>query len=98
MTHDGRSRHAKGRDIYDLLWYLADPGWPAPNLVLLNNALQQTGWTGVVTADNWREIIAARLRELTWDRVRADVTPFLEAPTAALLTRENLLRLLGVAS
>jgi hypothetical protein len=36
--------YTKGRDIYDLLWYLSDPEWPPPNLVLLNNALQQTGW------------------------------------------------------
>lgn len=38
--------YAKGRDLYALLWYLSDPGWPAPNLVLLNNALQQSGWPG----------------------------------------------------
>ena len=29
----------KGRDLFDLLWYLSDPEWPQPNLVLLNNAL-----------------------------------------------------------
>jgi hypothetical protein len=33
----------KGRDLYDLLWYLSDPGWPAPNLAMLNNALRQAG-------------------------------------------------------
>ena len=22
--------YTKGRDLYDLVWYLADPGWPAP--------------------------------------------------------------------
>jgi hypothetical protein len=38
--------YLKGRDLYDLLWYLSDPNWPAPNLILLNNALQQTDWTG----------------------------------------------------
>ncbi len=27
---------AKGRDIYDLVWYLSDPTWPSPNLELLN--------------------------------------------------------------
>lgn len=26
------------RDLYDLLWYLSDPDWPAPNLRFLNNA------------------------------------------------------------
>ena len=38
--------YTKGRDIYDLLWYLSDPTWPQPNLVLLNNALAQTNWAG----------------------------------------------------
>ena len=36
--------YPKGRDFYDLLWYLADSDWPAPNLELLNNALRQTKW------------------------------------------------------
>ena len=36
--------YSKGRDLYDLLWYLSDPAWPPPNLDLLNNALAQTDW------------------------------------------------------
>ena len=35
--------YVKGRDFFDLLWYLSDPGWPSPNLTLLNRALAQTG-------------------------------------------------------
>lgn len=37
-------KYTKGRDLYDLMWYLSDPTWPAPNLIQLNNALKQTGW------------------------------------------------------
>jgi len=88
--------YTKGRDLFDLLWYLSDPGWPAPNLMLLNNALRQTGWDGTeVTEGNWREITAEKLRTLSWDQVAADVRPFLE-PSAdpGLLTLENLLRAL----
>ncbi len=89
--------YVKGRDIYDLLWYLSDPNWPAPNLTLLNNALQQTGWTGVSLAEhNWREIVRDRLQALAWDRVAADVRPFLEPGTDLnLLTFENVMRLLS---
>ena len=88
--------YSKGRDIYDLLWYLSDPDWPAPNLVLLSNALQQTGWSGEeVREDTWRAIIRARLQKLSWGQVIADVRPFLEADAASLLSRENLLRVLG---
>jgi hypothetical protein len=89
--------YPKGRDIYDLLWYLSDPRWPQPNLVLLNNALQQTGWTGgELTASNWREVMRDCVRQLDWGKVMADVRPFLEPGTdSQLLTRENLLRALG---
>lgn len=82
----------KGRDIYDLIWYLSDPGWPSPNLTLLNNALDQTGWSrGALTEDDWRGAIRERLEELDWTRIVADVRPFLESPSdVSLLTRENL--------
>jgi len=89
--------YLKGRDIYDLLWYLSDPNWPAPNLTLLNNALQQTGWAGAsLTEHNWREMVRNRLQTLAWDQVVADVRPFLE-PSANLdlLTLENVKRVLG---
>lgn len=90
-------RYAKGRDLYDLLWYLSDPAWPGPNLMLLNNALRQTGWTGPeLTAETWRGGVRERLKGLAWDRVVADVRPFLEAGAdPSLLTMDNLLRLLG---
>ncbi len=72
--------YAKGRDIYDLLWYLSNPTWPQPNPVLLNNTLAQTNWTGgVVTADNWREQIGERLRLLNWLDFQADVRLFVGA-------------------
>jgi predicted nucleotidyltransferase component of viral defense system len=88
--------YTKGRDVYDLLWYLSDPEWPAPNLTLLNNALQQTGWDAeLLTGDNWRRIVRDRLIAVDWEQVVADVQPFLE-PTADLgiLQLENLMRVL----
>lgn len=88
--------YAKGRDLYDLLWYLSDPNWPAPNLVLLNNALAQTGWQGgALTAANWRERVRERLRLLHWGNIIADVRPFVEPGfDLNLLTLENLGRVL----
>jgi hypothetical protein len=72
-------RYTKGRDLYDLAWYLSDPGWPEPNIVLLDNALRQTGWKGPpVTEQNWRQSVAARLDTVDWKFARADVSPFLE--------------------
>lgn len=88
--------YTKGRDVYDLLWYLSDPEWPEPNLKLLNNALRQTGWDRPYPSErNWREIIRERLLTLDWDRAAADVRPFLESSDVLdLLTRENVLRAL----
>ena len=88
--------YPKGRDLYDLLWYLSDPGWPLPNLTLLNNALRQTGWKGAdLTLVKWRETIRRRLKTLKWERAVADVRPFLERRAEVdLLTPENLMRLL----
>lgn len=92
--------YAKGRDFYDLIWYLSDPGWPSPNLRLLNNALCQSGWGGgVLDAQNWRNAVAGRLGDLDWERIVADVSPFLDAHVnRELLTRENLMKLLGISA
>lgn len=89
-------RYTKGRDVYDLVWYLADRSWPAPNLALLNSALAQTGWKGpVVTVDNWRRLIVERMKAINWANVSADVRPFLEhSAEADLITQENVLSVL----
>lgn len=89
--------YLKGRDLYDLLWYLSDPAWPPPNLALLNNALQQTAWPGPVLTDtNWRQVVQTRLQEANWSQAAADVRPFLESGAAvALLTLDNLARVLA---
>ncbi len=88
--------HLKGRDLYDLLWYLSDPEWPPPNLTLLNNALRQTGWEReALTAQTWRAVVRQRLESIAWEQVLADVRPFLEAGAAHdLLTPANLIKLL----
>ena len=87
----------KGRDLYDLLWYLSDPEWPDPNLILLSNALKQTEWTcPALTDQNWKAVLRECLEGVAWDSVREDVAPFLErADEIELLTRENIFSLLA---
>jgi len=89
--------YTKGRDVYDLFWYLSNRRWPEPNLVLLNNALEQTGWKkGELTVDSWRKVIRKRLKDLNWDRVVDDVAPFLEKEAELeLLTLDNIKSLLN---
>jgi len=82
--------------VYDLVWYLSDRSWPAPNLAYLANALAQTGWDGpAVSEENWRGLVLERLESADWRTVRKDVEPFLERPQElALLTLENVRTLL----
>ena len=90
-------RWTKGRDLFDLAWYLTRADRPSPNLTLLRNALEQTGWKGPrVEEKNWRGIVRRRVRALDWAAVVADVDPFLEEPgDRRLLDRDLLLAELG---
>ena len=65
-------------------------------LVLLNNALCQTGWAGdALGPESWRDVLRTRLQELDWGRAVSDVRPFLEpGADLELLTLDNLLSLL----
>jgi hypothetical protein len=86
-------RWTKGRDLYDLLWYLSDPGWPGPNLVMLEAALAQTGWTGpAMEGGGWQRALADRLGEVDWREATDDVRRFVEPGVdVAVLTEEILL-------
>lgn len=56
----------------------------------------KSDWSsGSLTPETWRLPVAAKIRDLDWDRVTADVRPFLEkAGEIDLVTRENTLKLL----
>jgi hypothetical protein len=86
-------KYTKGRDLYDLAWYLSDPDWPAPNLVQLNHALEQTGWGGpAATPENWRELIGKKLDAVDWEQARRDVSPFLERSQDVDYVSESMLK------
>lgn len=84
-------KYAKGRDWYDLVWYLSQRPPVVPNLPMLQNALDQTQGVGRHSAPSWRKLLRARLAALNIQAVCDDVSPFLERPQdASLLTRDNL--------
>lgn len=88
-------KYDKGRDWYDLLWYLSQRPAPTPNPTLLQNALDQTQGVGQFNAHKWREFVVDRLQRLDMPGVQKDVLPFLERQADAdLLNRENLKTLL----
>ena len=86
----------KGRDLYDLVWYLSDRKWPAPNLELLNASLKQTSWNGPLLIEkNWKEHLWKRLKDIDWDTAQDDVRPFLERERdIQLVTADTLKKLL----
>lgn len=72
-------KYTKGRDLYDLMWYASDPGWPTPNLRLLNNSIAQNDWSGPPLNDaNWRGLVLERLSRVDWPKARAETQEFLE--------------------
>jgi predicted nucleotidyltransferase component of viral defense system len=69
--------YIKGRDWYDLYWYLNQTQWPSPNIDMLNQALAQSGWQkGLVTESKWPAYVLERLATLNWQRVIDDVQRF----------------------
>jgi len=88
--------YVKGRDLYDIFWYLSDPSWPKPNIEFLKNALVQTGWDGPeISQENWPLLLGEKLNTIDWHRAVEDVRPFMErAPDIEMMTKENVLKLL----
>lgn len=69
-------QYDKGRDYYDLLWYLLEK--VEPNLILLNNSLKQsTGQDHNLTAKSWKEAVLSKLGSVDFDQIRLDVDSFL---------------------
>ncbi len=57
--------YLKGRDLYDLFWYMSDTSWPEPNYRILNEALRQTEWKGSeINRTNWVSLVAKRLENV----------------------------------
>jgi predicted nucleotidyltransferase component of viral defense system len=89
--------YLKGRDIYDLWWYLSQVSWPEPNLVYLNNCLQQGGWhDGPVTLASWRIVVREKILPLNWSLVMEDVGSFIiDSGAQAEFNKVQLLTLLA---
>ena len=88
--------YLKGRDIYDLWWYLTQIDWPEPNLAHLNQNLQQSGWAGaLLTPANWRAFVRDRIAPLSWPLVVEDVGSFIiDSEDQNDFTKARLLTLL----
>ncbi|MEA1912615.1 MAG: nucleotidyl transferase AbiEii/AbiGii toxin family protein [candidate division WOR-3 bacterium] len=84
--------YTKGRDYYDLWFYLGRWKNLVPNFTFLNNALSQTDYKGPqLNADNWKKLIRKRIKEIDWDNIRKDVEPFLQNPKDLKLFQKQIL-------
>jgi len=85
--------YIKGRDFYDLIWYLSKK--VTPNYVLLNNAINQThGDTKKINKANFYSFLSEKLLRVDFDLIQKDVGRFLEnKEELKLLTRDTVLSL-----
>lgn len=71
--------YVKGRDWYDLLWYVRNG--TQPNLNLLQNALKQAGpFAGrdvEMDANGLQQALLDKIQSLDWEEATRDVEPFL---------------------
>ncbi len=90
-------KYTKGRDFFDLGWYLSRWHTLTPNMKLLQNALEQTGWGKKMPIENtWRDFISNVVQKTDWKKVTRDVENFLENPAdMQVFSKENVLKLLA---
>lgn len=68
--------YTKGRDWYDLVWYLGRR--TEPNIPMLDAALAQIASPWCKVAKDWRAALSSVVQAANWSEVRRDVGPFLE--------------------
>ncbi len=90
-------KYTKGRDFFDIAWYLSRFKTITPNLKFLHNALLQSGFKKALpTADDWREYLYRVVEKVDWELIYQDTVNFLEnPPDMDVFTRENVLKLIG---
>ena len=89
-------KYTKGRDFFDLGWYLSRWKDLFPNIALLQNALRQTDWKGKIPSEaDWRDLLYGVVEKADWKKVKQDVENFLENPADLdVFTQSNVLQLL----
>lgn len=84
-------KYIKGRDLYDLVWYIGKK--VEPNFVLLNNAIKQTEKEDPhINNGNFKQFIADKLGKIDFKTVRKDVERFLEDKGELKLLDADIIR------
>jgi predicted nucleotidyltransferase component of viral defense system len=62
--------YAKGRDYYDLFWYLTTHKNVVPNFEFLKNALVQFNWQGNMNQiTDWKIAVSEKLLSTDWGKI-----------------------------
>lgn len=90
-------QYTKGRDYFDLLFYLSRWTEIQPNFIYLNNCLGQSGYSGPpFSAANWKKLFLEKLQHVDWEFVQSDVKPFVGSlADMQLLSYDTFERLLN---
>jgi predicted nucleotidyltransferase component of viral defense system len=87
-------KYTKGRDWYDLVWYLTRQPPAEPNLGLLSKAVAQTEGDAAWEGGIWRSRLLLRLEQLDFDAVKQDIAPFIERKEElSLFSAEALMKM-----
>jgi len=90
-------KYTKGRDWYDLVWYLTNFKDLKPNFVMLKNAIKQVCNNEINIEDkDWKNVLKGKVKEIDMEKVKKDVYRFLDDHLdIKLLTKKNLFKLLS---
>jgi len=84
-------KYQKGRDFYDLMWYLGKK--VKPNFLLLNNAISQThGGREVINESNFFHFLQEELSKVDFNYIIKDVEPFMEDRKEIQLLNEAMFK------
>lgn len=84
-------KYVKGRDFYDLLWYVVAK--VKPNLALLNNAIEQTQKHNPgISESNFKEFLGAKIEKIDFEGVKRDVSPFLEGQDELKFLEKDIIK------
>jgi predicted nucleotidyltransferase component of viral defense system len=89
-------KYTKGRDWYDLIWYLTRQPPVEPNVNMLTRAVEQTEGADVWDGRKWRTRLQQRIVQLDMAEAAADILPFIERKEElSVLTPDALLKLVS---
>ena len=83
--------YAKGRDYYDLFWYMTTHRGLEPNIEFLKNALAQFNWQGNLNNnEDWKRAVIETTQHADWRKIQKEIELLIEDPYEMnVFTKDN---------